>query len=167
MVDRSPARSARPVSAPDARADALHCGAKVIGGDGEGRELVRGYPLREIAEVDGATHADQSGLAAEGFEVSARVAAGEAGYLLQVQLRVCGHVAGVYPQDVQARLGVREPYLDLVVEATRAPEGRVEGRGSVRRGDDADASEVIHAVHEGEELGDQGRLEALAHRIAG
>jgi hypothetical protein len=44
--------------APDAWAYTFHCGAEVVGSDGEGRELVGGYPLLEIAEVYGAAHAD-------------------------------------------------------------------------------------------------------------
>jgi hypothetical protein len=44
--------------APEAWAYALHGGAEVVGGDGEGRELVGGYPLLEIAEVYSTAHAD-------------------------------------------------------------------------------------------------------------
>ncbi len=45
------------LTAADARADALHGGAEVVGGDGEGGELVGGYTLREVSEVYGAAHA--------------------------------------------------------------------------------------------------------------
>src|SRR5215211_6782651 len=81
--------------APDAGAYAFYGGAEVVGRDGEGRELVGGYPLLEIAEVYGAAHAHQGGLATEGLEVRARVAAREAGYLIQVEIGVRGHLTGV------------------------------------------------------------------------
>ncbi len=86
-----------------------------------------GYALLEVTEVYGAPHAHEGRLAAEGFEVCARVAAGGARYLLQVEGGVRGHAFGVDPQDVQAGLGVGQPDLYLVVEAARTPEGRVEG----------------------------------------
>ena len=39
-------------------------------------------------------------------------------------------------------------------------------RGAVGGRDDADAAEIVEPVHQGEELGDEGRLEALAHHVA-
>ena len=125
----------------------------------------RDAPL-EVAQVDRAAHARQGGLAAQRLEVRARVAAGVLSDVLQVEVGVCRHVAGVDIQDMQSRFGVGEPDLDLVVEASRAPESGVEGGGAVRGSDDADTPEVVHAVHEGEELGDEGCLEALAHHVA-
>ncbi len=45
----------------------------------ESGELVRGYPFREVAEVDGAAHADQGGLPAQRLQVRPRVVAREGG----------------------------------------------------------------------------------------
>src|SRR5918995_1924773 len=152
--------------APDAGPDALHGGAEVVGGDGEGGELMGSYAPLEVAQVYRAAHANQGRLAAQSLEVGARVAAGVLGYVPQVQVGGGRHVARVDLQYVQPCRRVGEPDLDLVVEAPRTPEGRVEGRRAVRRSDDADASQIVEPVHEGEELGDEGRLEALAHHVA-
>src|SRR5215218_1457117 len=152
--------------APDARAHALHGGAEVVGGDGEGRELVGGYALLEVAEADGAAHAHQGGLAAQGLQVGARVASGQGCYLPQVEVGVRGHLAGVDTQYVQPRFGVGQADLDLVVEPARAPERGVQRRRPVGGGNDADSPEVVQPVHEGEKLGDEGGLEALAHHVA-
>ena len=70
------------LSAPDARADALHSGAEVVGGDGEATELVRCDPLLEVAEVDRAPHANQRRLPAQRFQVRPRVVVGKGGDLL-------------------------------------------------------------------------------------
>src|SRR5215210_7347100 len=156
----------RAALAPDAGPDALHGGTEVVGGDGEGRELVgRDAPL-QVAQVYRAAHAHQGGLPAEGLEVRARVAPGVLGYVAQVEVGGGRHVAGVDLEYVEAGLNVGQPDLDLVVEAARAPECEVQGGGTVRRRDDADPPEVVQAVHQGEELGDQGCLEALAHHVA-
>src|SRR3712207_9453740 len=77
--------SKRPLAA-DAGADALYSGAEVVGGDGEGGELVGGYPLLEVAQVYRAAHTHQGGLTAEGLQVGARVAPGVLGYVLQVEV---------------------------------------------------------------------------------
>src|SRR3954453_22312633 len=150
----------------NARAYALHGGAEVVGGDGEGRELVGGYSFFEVEQVDGAAHAHEGGLAAQGFEVGARVAAGQGGYLLQVEIGVGGHLAGMDAEYVKACLGVREADLDLVVEAARTPERGIQRRRPVGGGYDADSPQIIESVHEGEELGDEGGFEALAHQVA-
>ena len=57
-TNRPSLRLSSTVLAPDAWAYSLYGGAEVVGGDGEGRELVRGYSLLEVAEVYGAAHAD-------------------------------------------------------------------------------------------------------------
>src|ERR687898_2759496 len=67
---------------------------------------------------------------------------------------------------MQPGFGVGEADLDLVVEPARTPERWVERRGPVGGGYHADSSEVVQPVHQGEELGDEGRLEALAHHVA-
>src|SRR5215204_4336740 len=67
---------------------------------------------------------------------------------------------------MQSRFGVGEPDLDLMVEAARTPECRIERAWSIGGGYDADSAEIIEPVHEGEELGDEGSLEALAHHVA-
>src|SRR5829696_1917140 len=152
--------------ASDAGPDALHGGAEVVGGYGEGGELVGRDALLQVAQVYRAAHAHQGRLAAQRLEICAGVAPGVLGDVLQVEFGGGRHLAGVDLQDVQARLGVGEPDLDLVVEAPRAPQGGIQGGGAVRHRDDADTSKVVQAVHEGEELGDQGRLEALAHHVA-
>src|SRR5919199_2768856 len=152
--------------APDAGADAFHGGAEVVGGDGEGGELVRGYPLLKVTQVYRAAHAHQGGLAAQGLKVGPRVAPGVLGYVLQVEVRGGGHAAGVDLQDVEACLRIGQPDLDLVVEAARTPQRGIYGSGTIGRRDDADTPEIIKAVHQGEELGDEGSLEALAHHIA-
>src|SRR5215203_2594236 len=152
--------------AADAGPDALHGGAEVVGGDGEGGELVGRDALLQVAQIYRAAHAHQGPLAAKRLEVCAGVAPGVLGDVFQVEVGGGRHLAGVDLQDVQARLGVGEPDLDLVVEAPRAPQGGIQGGGTVRRRDDADTSKVVQAVHQGEELGDKGRLEALAHHVA-
>src|SRR5215218_1717898 len=53
-----------------------------------------------------------------------------------------------------------------MVEASRAPEGGIERAWSIGGGYDADSAQIIEPVHEGEELGDEGSLEALAHHVA-
>src|ERR671912_2904755 len=136
-------------SAPDAWAYAFHCGAEVVGSDRESRELVGGYPLLEIAEVYGATHANKGGLATEGFQVGARVASGEARYQIQVEVGVRGHLASVDPEYVKPRFGVGKSDLDLVVEAARTPEGWVERTWSIGGGYDADSAQIVEPVHEG------------------
>src|SRR5918998_590679 len=50
--------------------------------------------------------------------------------------------------------------------ASRAPQRGIYGSRPVRRRDDADTPEIVQAVHQGEELGDEGGLEALAHHVA-
>src|SRR5215208_266048 len=67
---------------------------------------------------------------------------------------------------MQSRFGVGEPDLDLMVEAARTPECRIERAWSIGGGYDADSAEIIEPVHEGEELGGEGSLEALAHHVA-
>src|SRR5215204_1089356 len=52
-----------------------------------------------------------------------------------------------------------------MVEAAGTPEGRVERARPVGCGYDADSAQTIEPVHEGEELGDEGSLEALAHHV--
>src|SRR5829696_3078547 len=53
-----------------------------------------------------------------------------------------------------------------MVEAARAPEGGIERARSIGGGYDADSAQIIEPVHEGEELRDEGSLEALAHHVA-
>ena len=65
-----------------------------------------GYPLLEVAQGFGAGHGHEGGLAAEGFQVGARVASGESRYLIQVEIGIRGHLAGVDPQYVPPRFGV-------------------------------------------------------------
>src|SRR5829696_1230665 len=67
---------------------------------------------------------------------------------------------------MQPGLGVGKPDLDLVVEAAGTPEGGIERARSISGGYDADSAQVTQPVHEGEELGDEGSLEALAHHVA-
>src|SRR5215213_1454392 len=67
---------------------------------------------------------------------------------------------------MQPGLGVGKPDLDLVVEAAGTPKGGIERARSISGGYDADSAQVTQPVHEGEELGDEGSLEALAHHVA-
>src|SRR5215211_4435718 len=67
---------------------------------------------------------------------------------------------------MQPRFGVGKPDLDLVVEAAGTPEGGIERARSIGGGYYADSAQVTQPVHEGEELGDEGGLEALAHHVA-
>src|SRR5215203_4047061 len=67
---------------------------------------------------------------------------------------------------MQPGLGVGKPDLDLVVEAAGTPEGGIERARSISGGYDADSAQVTQPVHEGEELGDERCLEALAHHVA-
>src|SRR5215211_468956 len=67
---------------------------------------------------------------------------------------------------MQPRFGVGKPDLDLVVEAAGTPEGGIECARSIGGGYYADSAQVTQPVHEGEELRDEGGLEALAHHVA-
>src|ERR687897_1257426 len=53
-----------------------------------------------------------------------------------------------------------------MVEATGTPERGIERAWPIGGGYDAYPAQIVEPVHEGEELGDEGGLEALAHHVA-
>ncbi len=84
--------------------------------------------------------------------------------LLEIDIVAELHVLGVDLKDLETAGGVGDANVDLAIEAAEPTQGRVDRIGPVGGGHDDDVGPSLHAIHEGEELGDDTALN-LAVRL--
>jgi hypothetical protein len=115
--------------------------------------------LIQIDQVHLLTNLLHGGLRAEGCNVGSDVTVGLGCDGLEVNILGELHVLGVNLKDLQAASGVGNTNVDLAIEATETTKGRVDGVGAVGGGHDHNVGAGLHAVHEGEKLGDDTPLD--------
>ena len=113
----------------------------------DGHCLVSGIDLGQ--DPSQGTHGSLLG---QGGHIGSGVTVGEARDLLDGHVGLQWHPPGVDLEDDGPPPAVRDPDLDLPVQATGTPEGRVQGVLPVGGPDDDDLAPGLQTVHEGKEL---------------
>lgn len=95
---------------------------------------------------------EQAGLGADGLDVGAREVVLLGDELVEVDVLVEAHLAGVEVEDLALRVLVRVLEQDLAVDAPRADQRRVQRLDLVGRHDHLDVAPVVEAVQLVEQL---------------
>lgn len=134
--------------------------AEVLHGDTERIEDFRvDGVLVEIDQVHLLADLLHGSLRAERRNVGADIAVGLGGNGLQVDVLAQLHVLGVDLQNLQTAGRVGDADVDFTVETAVSAKGRVNGVGAVGGSHDHHVGASLHAVHQGEKLGDDTALD--------
>mmetsp|Transcript_39864 Transcript_39864/g.95355 ORF Transcript_39864/g.95355 Transcript_39864/m.95355 type:complete len:354 (+) Transcript_39864:1131-2192(+) len=122
--------------------------------------------LLQIDEVHLLSDARECGLSAQLCQVCAHKAVRVCSDILQLDIWAQLHIFGVDPHDLQAAVVVRHTNVELPVEAPKAAQGLVNGVGPIRGADDHGLPATLHAIHQGQHLGNHAPLDLTACLVA-
>ena len=148
------------------RLDALQGQLEIGSADAQAAEVADGFEVDDPFLV----HAPQGAvgrLAAQRCEIGADEAVAMFGEAVEIDVVGERHAAREFCRDFGSAHLIGNADVDFVLESARAAQGGIDGVDRVGGADDGDAVEVVDAVHQGEERGNDAVLHFPLGAIAG